>query len=97
MNDHDIRRFIVVSTAHLTEQTARYLDKTPASAWPCAGGPYGEYGWFVYAHDENSGAGPGVIPDDLFGVMTWGRQQGLDYILFDCDGSLIADLPSYDW
>lgn len=97
MSNPDVRTFVVVSTAHLTETTARSLDSTPASAWPCAGGPYGEYGWFVYAHDENCGAGPVPIPDDLFGVMTWGRKQGFHYILFDCDGDVVDDLPSHDW
>ncbi|CAX24287.1 conserved protein of unknown function [Methylorubrum extorquens DM4] len=97
MSNPDVRNFVVVSTAHLTEPTARCLDRTPANQWPCLGGPYGEYGWFVYAHDENSHAGPDPIPDDLFGVMTWGRKHGFDYILFDCDGDLIEDLSSHDW
>lgn len=97
MSNPDVRNFVVVSTAHLTEKTARTLDGTPATEWPCAGGPYGEYGWFVYAHDENCGVGPDSIPDDLFGVMTWGRKHGFDYILLDCDGDLIEDLPSHDW
>ncbi len=46
----ELRTFVVISTAHLTEQTARYLDRTAAKDWPCVGGPYGEYGWLVYAH-----------------------------------------------
>lgn len=97
MRTHDVRNFIVVSTAHLTERTARHLEGTPASEWPCAGGPYGDYGWFVYAHEENCEAGPMSIPEDLFGVMTWARKQRVDYILFDCDGDVIDGLPSHDW
>ncbi len=97
MTHHEVRTVIVVSTAHLTAQTAHYLDNTPAKEWPCVGGPYGEYGWFVYAQEENGGAGPDAIPDDLFGVMTWGRKQGFDYILFDRDANRVADLPGHDW
>jgi hypothetical protein len=50
-----------------------------------------------YAHDENSHAEPDPISNDLFGVMTWERKHGFDYILFDCDGDLVEDLPSHDW
>jgi len=44
MSNPDIRNFVVVSTAHLTELTAHTLDATPAKEWPCVGGPYGDYG-----------------------------------------------------
>ncbi len=49
MTSREAHTFVVVSTAHLTAQTARHLDNTPAKEWPCVGGPYGDYGWFVYA------------------------------------------------
>ncbi len=97
MDNLERRTFIVMSTAHLTEQTARHLDTTSVKDWPCIGGPYGQYGWFVYAHEENCGAGPEPIPDDLFNVMTWARKQGVEYILFDCDAAVLDDLPSHHW
>lgn len=97
MRSPDIRHFVVVSTAHLTARTARYLENTAVGEWPCVGGPYGDYGWFVYAHEENGHAGLDLIPDDLFGVMTWARGEGAAYILFDSDGDTIDGLPSHDW
>ncbi|MER8376664.1 hypothetical protein [Mesorhizobium sp. M1409] len=97
MKDLEIHKFVVVSTAHVSEATAKRLDHTPAKDWPCAGGPYAEYGWFVYAHDENSGPGENAIPADLFDVMTWARRQGCEYILFDCDADQVDGLPAYDW
>lgn len=93
----EIHRFVVISTAHVSETTAKRLNNTPAKKWPGLGGPYGEYGWFLYAHDENAGVGPDVIPAELFGVMTWARKQGFDYILFDCDADQIEGLPAFDW
>lgn len=93
----EIRRFVVISTAHVSETTARRLDTTPAKEWPCAGGPYGEYGWFVYAHDENAGVGDDAIPADLFDVMCWSCANGCDYVLFDCDADAVDGLPVYDW
>lgn len=97
MNPLEIRRFVVVSTSHVTGKTANFLDTTPSRQWPCAGGRYSEYGWFFYAHDENQGAGSDAIPDDLFAVMTWARKQGCDYLLLDCDGNAVDDLPLFDW
>lgn len=97
MSQPEIRRLVVVSTAHLTETTAKYLDRTPASEWPCVGGPYAGYGWFVHASEENLGEGFSAIPDDLFSVMTWARRQGCGYVLFDCDGYQVEGLPVHDW
>lgn len=34
----EVRRFIVVSTGHVTETTAKLLDTIPPSRWPCLGG-----------------------------------------------------------
>ncbi len=97
MTKFETRRFVVISTAHVSETTARRLDDTPSKDWPCLGGPYGEYGWFLYAHDENAGAGPDIIPDELFKVMIWARRLGFDYILFDCDADQVEELPAFDW
>lgn len=93
----ETHRFVVISTAHIRETTAELLDNTPVKEWPCLGGTYGEYGWFLYAHDENAGVDPDVIPSELFDVMTWARKQGCNYILFDIDADEVEDLPAFDW
>lgn len=97
MSACDLRHFLVISTSHVGEDTARRLDNMSVEDWPCLGGPYGQYGWFLYAHDENAGVGKDRIPDDLFAVMMWVRSQGCDYLLLDCDGDEIAELPRFDW
>jgi hypothetical protein len=93
----EVRRFVVISTGHVTKATAKRLDAMSPQHWPCAGGPYGPYGWFVYAHDENAGEGDDAIPDDLFAVMSWARGEGFDYVLLDHDGDMIDALASFDW
>jgi hypothetical protein len=97
MTPYEIRKFVVVSTAHVSEATAKSLDDHPNTKWPCLGGPYGEYGWFLYAHDENSGPERDAIPDDLFEVMTWARRRGFAYILLDCDADEVGGLPIHRW
>lgn len=59
--------FVTISTGHVSEATAKMLDSTPCSKWPCVGGSYADYGWF-YAHDENTSEGDQHIPDDLFAL-----------------------------
>jgi hypothetical protein len=61
------------------------------------GGPYSEYGWFVYAHDDNVGVGDNVIPDELFNVMLWARRQNVSHVLFDQDADTVEGLPTFDW
>lgn len=97
MSAGDLRRFLVLSTAHVSEETGKLLDKSPVEDWPCLGGPYGHYGWFLYAYDENAGVGKERIPDDPFAVMTWVRGQGYDYLLLDCDGDEVGGLPRFEW
>lgn len=89
--------FVVISTGHVSQDTARMLEQTPSIDWPCVGGRYSQYGWFIYAHDVKEFVGTGRIPDDLFAVMTWARNQGLEYLLLDCDGDQIEGLPAFDW
>lgn len=81
----------------MTEKTAKFLDNTPVPDWPCAGGRYAGYGWFFDAHEENTGPGVDLIPDDLFAAMTWARKKGFEYLLLDCDGGEVEGLPRYDW
>ena len=73
------------------------LDTIPPAKWLCAGGCYADYGWFLYAHDENSEEGSQHIPDDLFAVMTWARAYGFHYVLLDRDGDQIDGLECFDW
>ncbi|MCB1466174.1 MAG: hypothetical protein KDK08_03280 [Rhizobiaceae bacterium] len=93
----EARSFVVISSGHISFETGILLDDTEPKQWPCVGGCYADYGWFVYAHDENCGVGDQHIPDDLFAVMAWARTKGFHYILLDRDADEINDLPWFDW
>jgi NTP pyrophosphatase (non-canonical NTP hydrolase) len=72
--------------------TARRLRETPLAQWPCAGAPLVD-GFYIYAHDENSGVGPDRIPDDLWRPIDYARTQGFDYVHFDDEAEPIDALP----
>ncbi len=87
------RKVLVLCTSHVTKATAELLDNSAAKDWPVIGGPYADYGWFIYVHDENDGK----IPDDLWAVCQFANKNGFDNILFDCDASQVDGLPTWEW
>lgn len=93
----EVTKLLVLSTGHITKETNSLLTIIDMSEWPCSGGPYGDYGWFLYAHDENCDEGDQKIPDDLWAVMQFARKEGCNYILLDRDGDTTEELPIYDW
>lgn len=94
MTDHpNLRNFMDLSTAHLTPATRGWLEKVSGefalNHWVAAT----PYGWFLWCDEENA---EGSIPADLFGCMTYARQNGAFYVLFDRDAEQLTDLPTYD-
>lgn len=81
-----IRKFLTLSTAHISRET---LDRLNAidhpDGLPFAGG-ITSYGWFAYCHDENLGQGDDEIPADLWAIMVYARSIGCEYVMLDADG-----------
>lgn len=94
----EIGRYLVLGTMHVSMKTAATLDEwallEPASR------PLGvastQYGWFIPTRDVE-GADRRLIPGELLAAMALGREQGCDYLLFDCDAGAIAALPIFPW
>jgi hypothetical protein len=91
----EIRKLLVLSTAHLTAQTIARLSVDPIDKWPVFGGPL-PFGFLVYAHEENGGAGAGEIPADLFACCLFAHEKGLNYLMFDADAAEVEGLPVHD-
>jgi hypothetical protein len=93
-----IRSFLDASSGHLSADTWSWLEanfaedtiRTPANhaATAVAGGKT-RYGWFIYAPED---AVEG-LPEDLMAVQRRAREQGAEYVLFDCDAAPILGLP----
>jgi hypothetical protein len=92
-----MRRFLDVSSGHLSPETWAWLDDQTADhrvrdpRHPHAEilGGCTRHGWFVYAHE----APIAPVPADLQAVMRLARQRDCDYALFDCDELPMEDLP----
>jgi len=86
----EIQSMLVLSTAHLTEETCNnHLHTTTAvSAYEKM-----SYGWFVYAKhslDRN-------LPEDLTACVHRAKDCNAEWIMFDRDGPELEGLPIYDW
>jgi len=93
-----MRSFLDASSGHLSPATWSWLDahladdvlRDPASGQAAAiGGGKTRHGWLVYAPE---GAAEG-LPEDLTTVLVKAREQGAEYVLFDCDAAPALDLP----
>ncbi len=68
-----------------------------------------ESGWLVYVPDDprehveaerQAGRESGFaveVPDEIVPIWEFARSRGCDYILFDLDGEVVDDLPTWDW
>ena len=93
-----IRRFLDCSSGHLSPDTWHWLDREfvegdlrdprKVVAGLLAGGPT-RYGWFVHAPEDPLTV---PIPTDLATVLRHAREQGAEYVLFDCDAILLEGL-----
>jgi hypothetical protein len=93
-----IRRFLDLSTGHLSPDTHAWLDAQLADAVLRApdntqaatiGGGKTRHGWFIYAPDRVAEG----MPADLTTVLLKAREQGAEYVLLDCDAPPNPQLP----
>lgn len=87
-----IVKMLNISTGHVSKETADLLNGNKLDdVWTI---PH-EYGWIVFV-SEYVEKEP-VPQADMQQVLVFARKHGCDYIKFDCDASLIDELPKYSW
>ena len=91
----DLRRLFVVSTAHLSAETAKahshYNEKSVL--WPI---PYGFVTWMWDTNKDD----PQALPHDVRAVLLYLQREYNaaegDYLRFDCDGPVLPNLKTYN-
>ena len=87
-----IRKFLDLSTAHLTTRDCDYLEDSVVSARTSTVCMSYEHGFFVYASEE-----PGDdVSDNIKRAMAKARELDCDYLLFDQDAEPCEGLPLFD-
>ena len=90
MNTFEKQSVAVISTAHLTPETANMLNE--GSMNPTTAPTPTRYGWLVITNIVDK-----ATPPDLQKLLDWARKQGCLYLMLDCDADTVDALPQYDW
>lgn len=94
----DVGCYLVLSTAHIRCSTAQMLDhwaELPIHRQPLAVARLG-LGWFVSTR-ATSMRGAESLAEEIPAILAFGRAQGCDHVLLDCDGPEERMLPLYPW
>lgn len=93
-----IGKYQLLSTAHLSMNTARLLD-----SW-CNGHAHeapttiarNAHGWFLSTRSMSADR-ERALPADLMAAILFARRRGIDLLHFDCDGPTLPQLLVHDW
>ena len=89
---------LALSTGHITRETADLMDINRIGGVVLYNKDAA--GWFVHIPDSGldfDELEDGECPADLYRCMKYARDNGCDWIMFDCDVETIEDLPVYNW
>lgn len=96
----EIHRMLVISTSHVSRETARLIDhhveqgvSSASLGIPVTFGK-GDYGWFVNVPE---GELDWQCPSDLKDVLTFARCHKCEWIMFDRDADVLPYPPAFDW
>jgi len=91
--DPEIQWSLTVSTVHLSDKTRRLLEDARLDVLTI---PFG-YGWILWVDEDHLLADPPTLEPDALAVMRLARDQGCQWVKFDCDGPQIEGLAEYEW
>lgn len=83
----EIRRTLILSTAHIKEETLMRFKSHPHVA-------DFEFGAYFYANPLGIDQ---EVPEDLRTVLEFARAEACCEVKFDADADEIDQLPTYDW
>jgi hypothetical protein len=91
----EVKEMLILSTAHLSEQTAKFLAASDCIDWPALGGPVGGRGWFFEVQADEPPEGVNDYFSDLFGAFRFAAAKAYRAIRFFDDTQPREDLPAY--
>jgi hypothetical protein len=90
----NIRKFLDISTGHLTEDDKEWLDRTHMIGAQAVGSHCDKtaFGWFMSAYSER----PDGMTDNLWSICQKAHAFRCDYIFFDADAEELECHPVFD-
>lgn len=99
-----VDRVLVISTGHVSEQTAKWLSAAPSAAPERPPVMYWEegrcwrwIGWQVWVPDTREDDSSPAQYADLSAVLDFARDLGCRWVRFDCDADVLPELPKFNW
>lgn len=93
----EIHKVLVLSTTHVSEETAAMIDAAAAGRdFPFAPEFSRNEGWMFYCYKPDE-VDLSKRPADLVKVMEFARACGCQWVMFDRDGDTVDGLPIYEW
>ncbi|WP_103727305.1 hypothetical protein [Novosphingobium sp. HII-3] len=89
----ELAKMLVLSTSHMSPQTAQQW--VPTCPWACFN--KGGYGWFMYVCDDCAITEAEDVPLEIRSAVHVAKREGCQWIMWDCDGPVLEELPEYDW
>lgn len=101
----EIEHMLILSTGHVTGETANILNEEAEEAPPFCNIEWGpafhrDDGWLFRVPpiaENGEPDDPDGIPADLARVFMFAREQGCLWVMLDCDGPQIEELPYTAW
>jgi hypothetical protein len=92
----EIAKMLVLSTAHLDEDTAlRMTKRLLPTGTALIYFDKSEYGWFVHVSEEIADREANAL--SLANCLDYAARLGCQWIMFDRDGDTIPELTTYSW
>lgn len=83
----ELSTMLTLSTSHISEDAGKILASEPSLC--CY--KKSDYGWFIPTNNLSN------FPDSVKACLDYALSIGADWLILDCDGPTIPELPVYDW
>jgi hypothetical protein len=90
----EIQKYLVVSTAHITEEENEYLRDEVYSQLSVY---TTDYGHSIFVPHENLKKFEGIVGKNVLSLLKIAYKNGCCYLKLDRDGFVYDDLPKFDW
>jgi transcriptional regulator with XRE-family HTH domain len=96
----EVAPMLVLSTAHVSEETARWLDdQCLAPLPPLVIYDKGGFGWMIPIYDDllTEVSESPEVPRDLIEVLTFANAHRFTWLMFDRDADQVESLKRFEW
>lgn len=98
MPQETVVQMLEISTGHISLETKNWIEQSREAAALIIY-EKGLYGWIILIPQEKADNGDwfNSIPESLRTVIEFAKTSNCKWVMLDCDGPFIPELPQYEW